>query len=224
MNKKWNPIIRTSEFYRKPTITSSIYLHFSTLSEDIQKYAKYTKGTLLDVGAGLAPYKPFFKNIKKYLKMDNFKYPGAEEPDIMGDALNIPLDKESIDSVFSSQVLEHVPDPKRMIEEIHRVLKKDGVCIITTHMAQVLHGEPHDYFRFTEYGLKELFKNFKYVEIKPNGGALLAIFQLFIFAIDEKFPIISKPFIIFLNLIIKPLDRIFFDKRFTINYLVYAIK
>ncbi|HLD10923.1 MAG TPA: class I SAM-dependent methyltransferase [Candidatus Nanoarchaeia archaeon] len=221
--KKWNPIIRTPDFYRYPNITSNIYLHFSTLSEDIQKYAKYAKGTLLDIGAGLAPYKPFFKNVKKYVKMDNFEYPGAK-PDIIGNALDIPLKNNSVDSVFSSQVLEHVPNPKKMVDEVYRVLKRDGVCILTTHMAQVLHGEPHDYFRFTEYGLKELFKNFKYVEIKPNGGALLAIFQFFIFAIDEKFPIISKPLVIFLNLMIKQLDKIFFDKRFTINYLVYAIK
>ena len=118
MNKKWNPVIRTPEFYRKPKITSNIYLHFSTLSEDIQKYAKYAKGTLLDIGAGLAPYQPFFKNIKKYIKMDNFNYPGAK-PDIIGDALNIPLKKGSIDSIFSSQVLEHVTNPKKMVNEIH---------------------------------------------------------------------------------------------------------
>lgn len=223
MNKKWNPIRRTPEFYRNPTITSNIYLHFSTLSEDIQKYAKYARGDLLDIGAGFAPYKPFFKNVKKYIKMDNFEYLGIK-PDIIGDALKIPLKNDSVDSVFSSQVLEHVTNPQKMIDEIHRILKKKGVCILTTHMAQVLHGEPHDYFRFTEYGLKELFKKFSYIEIKPNGGALLAITQLFIFAIGEKLPTISKPLIIFLNLIIKSLDRIFFDKRFTINYLAYAIK
>ena len=223
MNKKWNPIIRTPEDYRNPRITSNIYLHLSTLSEDIRIYAKYAKGNLLDVGSGLAPYKPFFKNVKKYIKMDNFEYPGAK-PDIIGDALDIPFKSSSVDSVFSSQVLEHVTNPKKMVDEIYRILKKEGVCILTTHMAQVLHGEPHDYFRFTEYGLKELFKKFKHIEIKPNGGALLAIFQFFIFAVDEKLPVISKPFVILLNLIIKPSDNIFFDKRFTINYLVYAKK
>ncbi len=221
--KKWNPVVRTPEFYRNPPINAAIYLHFSTLSEDIQKYAKYAKGTLIDVGAGLAPYKSFFKNVKKYIKMDNFEYPGSK-PDIIGDALNIPMKDKSVDSVFSSQVLEHIKDPQKMVNEIHRILKKDGVCILTTHMAQVLHGEPHDYFRFTEYGLRELFKKFSYVEIKPNGGALLAIIQLFNFAIEEKFPIISKPLITFLNLIVKRLDKIFFEKRFTINYLVYATK
>jgi len=204
---EWNPVIRTPEFYRNPKITSSIYLHFSTLSEDIQKYAKYAEGTLLDVGSGF----------------DNFEYLGVK-PDIIGDAMNIPLKNSSVDSIFSSQVLEHVQNPQKMVDEIYRVLKKKGKCILTTHMAQVIHGEPHDYFRFTEYGLKELFKNFSYIEVKPNGGALLAIFQFFIFGIEEKIPIISKPLVIFLNLIIKQLDKIFFDRRFTINYLVYAIK
>jgi len=111
-----------------------------------------------------------------------------------------------------------------MVDEIHRILKKDGTCILTTHMAQVLHGEPHDYFRFTEHGLRELFKEFKHVEIKPNGGALLSLIQFFNFAFEEKLPLISKPFIIMSNLTVKKLDKMFFDRRFTINYLVYAIK
>ena len=221
--KKWNAVQRTPEFYRNPPLTSSIYLHFSKLSEDIERYAKYAKGKLLDIGAGKAPYKPFFKNVKEYITMDNFNYQGVK-PDIIGDALNIPLKKNSVDSVFSSQVLEHVPNPQKMVDEIHRILKKDGTCILTTHMAQVLHGEPHDYFRFTEHGLRELFKEFKHVEIKPNGGALLSLIQFFNFAFEEKLPLISKPFIIMSNLTVKKLDKMFFDRRFTINYLVYAIK
>ena len=122
---EWNPVIRTPEFYRNPKITSSIYLHFSTLSEDIQKYAKYAEGTLLDVGSGFAPYRPFFKNVKKYIKMDNFEYLGVK-PDIIGDAMNIPLKNSSVDSIFSSQVLEHVQNPQKMVDEIYRVLKKKG--------------------------------------------------------------------------------------------------
>src|SRR3989344_8659355 len=148
MANEWSSVIRTAEDYRNPRITSNIYLHFSTLSEDIYKYAKYAKGDLLDIGAGLSPYRSFFKNVNKYIRMDNFQYLGAKKPDIIGDALDIPLKANSIDSVFSSQVLEHVKDPKKMVNEIHRILKKDEVCILTTHMAQVLHGEPHDYFRF----------------------------------------------------------------------------
>jgi len=221
--KSWNAVKRTPEFYRNPSITSEIYLHFSTLSDDIRDYAKNARGTLVDIGSGLAPYKPFFVNVKEYLTIDKYDYYGFK-PDIIGDALNIPLKNSTVDSIFSSQVLEHVNDPKKMVDEIYRVLKKKGVCILTTHMAQVIHGEPYDYFRFTEYGLKELFKKFSHIEIKPNGGALLAISQLVIFAMNEKLPVISKPLTILLNLTIKRLDKIFFDKRFTINYLVYAVK
>ena len=155
--------------------------------------------------------------------MDAYEYQG-EKPDVVGRVEDIPLKNNSVDTVLCTQVLEHIQDPQKGVDEIYRVLKPNGICILTTHMAQVLHGEPHYYFRFTEYGLKELFKNFKHVEIKPNGGALLAITQFFLFGIEEKLPVISKPLIIFLNFIIKPLDKLFFDKRFTINYLVYAIK
>ena len=65
-----------------------------------------------------------------------------------------------------SQVLEHIKEPDKAINEIHRVLKKGGSCLLTTHMAAPIHGAPYDYYRFTPSILKELFKKFEKVEIK----------------------------------------------------------
>ena len=62
MNEKWNHIRRTPEFYRNPPINAAIYLHFSTLSEDIQKYAKYARGNF-------DSYR-FNISIHSYLKMN----------------------------------------------------------------------------------------------------------------------------------------------------------
>ena len=51
------------------------------------------------------------------------------------DGTTIPLPDASMDVVFSSNVLEHVPDLARMHSEIRRVLKPDGRCIhvLPTH-------------------------------------------------------------------------------------------
>jgi len=46
----------------------------------------------------------------------------------VADALNLPFDDSSFDVVICSHVYEHVPDPEKMFEEIHRVLRPEGIC------------------------------------------------------------------------------------------------
>ena len=223
---KWQHVKRKPEDIRSPKITSDIYLQFSAISEDIKKCAHLARGKLLDIGAGMSPYKPFFeKYVNEYIRLDAYDYEGLK-PDIISDGDNIPLKANSVDTVLCTQVLEHVPYPQKMIDEIHRVLKPRGVCILTTHMANPLHGLPHDYYRFTRICFeKVLFKKFKETKVKENGGALLSIFQFINWGVSEILPrLVALPFIILINLIIKPLDKIMFNPMFTTNYIVIARK
>ena len=223
--KKWTGRIdRPLRIYTNPRIIDDIYLHFSELRDAIKKYANEVKGVTLDVGAGKSPYRDFFKNCTKYIKLDKFEYEG--KPDIIADATKIPLKNNSIDNIVCFQLLEHLPNPEKAINEIYRILKPNGICLLTTHMATVLHGEPYDYFRFTKYALKDvLFKKFKYIKVEANGGALLSIMQLIVWGISEKLPkIIGFPLIVILNIIGKSLDKIFYSEVFTLNYIVYARK
>jgi SAM-dependent methyltransferase len=223
--KKWKgKVERPLRLYINPRITDDIYLHFSELRDAIKKYSNEVKGITLDIGAGKSPYKKIFKNSTKYIRLDKFEH--GEKPDITADATKIPLKKNSIDSVVCFQLLEHTQSPQKVIDEIYRILKKNGNCLLTTHMATVLHGEPYDYFRFTKYALTDvLFKKFKNVKVEANGGALLSIIQLIVWAISEKLPkILALPLIILLNLIGKSLDKIFYSEVFTLNYIVYAKK
>jgi len=47
---------------------------------------------------------------------------------ILADAMNIPLEDESVDVVVCNAIYEHVPDAEILMKEIYRVLKKDGFC------------------------------------------------------------------------------------------------
>jgi SAM-dependent methyltransferase len=224
MKEKWTgKIERPLRVWTNPKITDDIYLHFSEILLAVKKYSLYIQGTVLDVGAGKSPYRSFFKNIDKYIKLDNHNYPGI---DIASDITKkIPLKNDSVDSVVCFQVLEHISEPQKAVNEIHRVLKPKGTCLLTTHMAAPLHGEPYDYFRFTPYGLKKLFEKFSYVEIKPNGGATLSIIQLIVWGISEKFPsFLSKSLIVLFNILGKTLDKIIYNESFTLNYSVFARK
>ncbi len=223
--EKWTGRIdRPLRVYNNPRVSDDIYLHFSELKDAILNYSDKINGITLDIGAGKSPYRNFFKNCKKYIRLDKFDH--GNKPDIIADATKIPLKNNSVDSVVCFQLLEHLPNPQKAIDEIYRILKPNGVCLLTTHMATVLHGEPYDYFRFTKYGLRDvLFNKFKKIEIKENGGALLSIIQLIVWAINEKLPkIVSLPLTLLLNFAGKNLDKVFYSKVFTINYIVYAKK
>jgi SAM-dependent methyltransferase len=213
---------RPIRVWTDPKLKDDIYLHFSEILKQVKIYSPRFNGRILDIGAGKTPYKEFF-NCKEYITLDNRKYKNI---DLVADITKkIPLKKDSIDGVLCFQVLEHVKKPQKVIDEIHRILKPGGKCLLTTHMAAPLHGEPYDYYRFTKYGLKEIFKDFKKIEIRPNGGTILSIFQLIVWGVSDKFPkFLAKPLIILLNFIGKKLDKILQDSRFTLNYSIFAIK
>ena len=147
------------------------------LKKQIKKYAHYINGVVLDVGSGDGErYKSFFK-FDKYITLDINASHGA---DIIGSVEDIPAESESFDSVVSTQVLEHVKNSQKAIEEFYRVLKPGGHCLVTVPQSSELHEEPNDFFRFTKFGLEELFKKsgFKIILIDQRGGFWAAYFQI----------------------------------------------
>jgi len=222
--KKWTGKIgRPLRVWQRPKLTDDIYLHFSEILKKVKFYAPRFRGKILDIGSGKSPYKKFFVNSEEYIKIDKFDYLGI---DIKADIeKGIPIKNNSVDGVVCFQVIEHLMRYKKAVNEIYRVLKNDGKCLLTTNMAVPLHGEPYDYFRFTKYSLREIFKKFRYVEIKENGGAALSIVQLIVWGISDVFPgIIARPFILLFNLFGKLADKLFYNPVFTLNYSVFAIK
>ncbi len=125
------------------------------LNEQIAKYAKKLNGDLLDVGCGRCRrYDALFKHVKSYRTLDRDT---DWKPDVIGSAEAIPLQDKSVDSILCTQVFEHLPHPWIAIKELFRVLKPGGYCLFTVPQTNELHEEPHDYFRYTSYGLRSLF-------------------------------------------------------------------
>jgi SAM-dependent methyltransferase len=57
----------------------------------------------------------------------------------VGNAMELPFEAASFDAVTTYQVLEHVPDPERALQEIHRVLRPGGiVCVVGPHLMSPL--------------------------------------------------------------------------------------
>jgi SAM-dependent methyltransferase len=91
------------------------------------------------------------------------------------DAHDIPFDDGVFDGVIIQAVLEHVVDPYRCIEEIHRVLKENGIVYAETAFMQQLHGTKYDFTRFTHLGHRRLFKKFEEICSGAEGGPGMAL-------------------------------------------------
>jgi len=122
----------------------------------------------LDIGAKSKENGRYFPNITT-LNLEQHK-----DVDILADAENLGglIENESFDIILCLSVLEHTKHPEKIIREIKRILKKEGLVIVTVPFIMSLHDTPDDYWRFTKYGLLELFKDFELVEIKENMNSL----------------------------------------------------
>lgn len=70
------------------------------------------------------------------------------------------------DIVICTEVLEHTKNPFKAVKELFRILKNKGLLLVTTPFDFRIHGPLPDCWRFTEHGLKELFKNFSTIKIE----------------------------------------------------------
>lgn len=76
------------------------------------------------------------------------------------DASDLPFEDQQFDLVICVAVLEHVVEPQRCVDEIHRVLRSDGWVYATTPFMQQVHMGEHDFTRFTRSGHRWLFRRF----------------------------------------------------------------
>lgn len=126
--------------------------------------APRARGRLLDVGCGDKPYEQIFRPfVSEYVGIEHeatFNETSAQrnrtKPDFVYDGKRLPFENGSFDTVLNVQVLEHTPDPGALVCEMSRVLKPDGLLILTAPFEFRLHEEPHDFFRYTPHGLKAL--------------------------------------------------------------------
>lgn len=123
----------------------------------------------LDIGCANSPYEYLFPIRCGF---DSRPMKGV---DVVGDALNLPFKTETFDRILCTEALHHMQDPFVAVDEMWRVLKPGGVAILSTRMAApIITTGTRDYFRFTENGLKELFKRWE-VTITEESGPLETI-------------------------------------------------
>lgn len=182
-----NTVLNTKEkvpFDFNPGISHVAWLIRKRLLQGITQYAGSLSGSMMDFGCGSKPYRSLF-SVTEYVGVD---YQGQghshenEQIDFFYDGITLPFEAGRFDSIFSTEVFEHVFNLEHMLTELNRVLKQGGKMLVTCPFAICEHEVPNDFARYTSYGLKDLLERngFKVLAFEKIGSASETISQLFI--------------------------------------------
>jgi SAM-dependent methyltransferase len=168
-------------------------------------------GRLLDIGCGTKPYEDMCNNVDEYIgiEIDDEGRKNHSHADVLYDGKVMPFEDKSFDSALSSEVLEHVFAPDVLLKEVNRVMKMDGLFLMTTPFFWEEHGQPYDYARYTSFGLEHILKKngFEVVKNIKTGNGIEVVFQTMSNYLFRAFKL-KFPFILIVFLLILPVNII----------------
>jgi SAM-dependent methyltransferase len=206
---------------------SHVYLALSFIYTWLQDRAlPEVHGVMLDFGCGGRPYeKLFLPKLDRYIAADVAKAKATELDIELTPGGPVPMDDETVDVVLSTQCLEHVPDVDFYLSECSRLLRPGGVLILTAPMQWRHHEVPHDYLRFTRYGLTNLLNRhrFQIKDLSPAGGVFSLLGQIFLNHLAHRH-YRGKHVFRAINRLALWLDKKYPDADDTMNWMCLAIK
>lgn len=143
--------------------------HKLLLDRSLDAPLQQTRGDVLVIGAGKVDYRALMPNASSVLCTD---IDASETVDLVADAHDLPIEDSRFDSVVAIEVFEHLRNPRKAMEEIGRVLRPGGRVLISVPFMFRVHGDPHDYQRFTASGLEVLFGEHFDPVVQPFGNRL----------------------------------------------------
>ena len=205
-----------------PSLSSPFYFIRRSLYKKIIQLAPQLHGKLLDFGCGSKPYQSLFTSASEYIGLD-FENEGHshvnENIDVTYDGKTLPFAEQHFDSVFSSEVFEHIFNLEQMLPELNRVMKKGAKLFITCPFVWNEHELPNDYARYTQFALRHLLEKngFKILLQDKTGDFTMALYQMKMVYFNEHFipafPVLGKLKFFRTNIppLINPLLNIWFS-------------
>ena len=209
-------------------------LYFETaIEEAVAGFAAELAGgtRVLDAGAGEGTYARFFAR-QRYVGVDL----GVGDPewdyrrlDVVADLVRLPFRSASFGACLNVVTLEHVRDPAQAVAEMARALSPGGRLLLVAPQDWEIHQAPHDYFRFTRYGLRHLLESagFAAIQVRSVGG----YFRLLSRRLLNGLQYFRGVWFLFAALILAPpalvlpaFDRLDRDRAFTLGYICLARK
>lgn len=215
-----------------------------------QQASKLQTGTkLLDVGAGSCPYRTLFSHCEyrsqdlRPLQSEQLRFGGYGHIDYVSDLAAIPVPENSFDAVLCTEVLEHHPEPIKVVHELARIVRPGGTLILTAPLGSGIHQEPyHFYGGYTPWWYERFLTaaGFEEITIEPNQGSLRFFSQESLRFIrstspfGSAIPIWTRVWWLPIWIVLLPvlgviipvsctwLDRFDRERRFTVGYHVTA--
>jgi SAM-dependent methyltransferase len=182
------------------------------------------EGRVLDYGSADAPYRHFFSADVDFVVADLPGNPKATM--VVNPDGTLPADDASFDAVLSTQVLEHVAEPKVYLAECYRVLRPGGRLLLSTHGFMIYHADPDDYWRWTWTGLQRVVQGagFELVSFEGIMGMIASGLQLIQESVYWHLPRRLQPVIALpLQSLMRLSDRFQGAESRKRNALVYAL-
>ena len=169
------------------------------LYKNIKILGSSITGKTLDVGCGQKPYENLFAS-SEYIGMD-LELSGHDHKnskiDVYYDGNTFPFEDKIFDSIVTNQVLEHVFNPDKFLNEINRVVKTNGMLLITVPFIWDEHEQPYDFGRYTSFGLKNILENhgfqiLQHIKAVNNLGAIFQLLNMYYYKSIVRKNILSK--------------------------------
>jgi len=160
-----------------PSLTNPNWLILRRRRDLFQRWLESVPGggfAVLDVGGRIQPYRSLLgERCAQYVAVDACVTPLV---DVAGLAQQLPVGDDKFDLVFCTQVLEYIPEPKLVLSEIHRALKKGGFLFLSVPAVFPRDSES-EYWRFLPGALRHLLSDFSRVEIAPEGNSTIGFIR-----------------------------------------------
>ncbi|MCX6630142.1 MAG: class I SAM-dependent methyltransferase [Candidatus Solibacter sp.] len=228
----------TAIAYRLPRPLRRHILYFESEIEDaVAAFARaLPAGTrMLDAGSGEGQYRHHFAR-QRYCGIDLAVGDAAwdySQVDALADLTALPFRAETFDAAVHIVTIEHLKEPGRAVAEMARTLAPGGTLLIAAPHEWEVHQAPHDYFRYTRYGLAYLLEQggFEVCEMRAAGGyfrllarRLLNGLQFFTGGVRWLLFLPAAMLLVPPALILPLLDVLDRDRNFTLGYLCTARK
>jgi len=152
-------------------------LQLATIARPLRPALQAVRGKVLDVGAGMSPWRDWLPEGVLYQGIDvgnsgEFGMGGSRDELLYYDGGKMPLPDCAFDAALCVEVMEHADDPGLLLAETARVLRPRGTLILTVPWSARRHHIPHDYHRFTRERLAALLAaaGFKDITIAERGN------------------------------------------------------